>query len=131
MNRILIPVLFAFAATAVHAQMSMVVQTNDRTFYMDAKAAQGAGELHRVPLLEDYSAAQANGMRSRRMLLEVDCSGLQVRGLSSTDYAEPMAAGRTIESSTVPSDWLYVGTRTGSIIPQPTPYRTIWQTVCR
>ncbi len=131
MNRMLLPVLFALAATAVHAQMSKVVETADRTFYMDAKTIEGSGELRRVPVVVDYATAQANGMRSRRMMLEVDCSGLQLRGLSSTDYAEPMGAGRTIESSTVPSDWLYVGTRTGSLIPQPTPYRTIWQAVCR
>jgi len=131
MIRVFIPALFALLATTAHAQMTKVVQTADRTFYMDVKAMQSTGNVHRIPVIEDFAAAQANGMRSRRILLEVDCSGLQVRGLSSTSYAEPMAAGRTVESSNVPSDWLFVGTRTGSRLPPQTPFRTIWQSVCR
>ena len=131
MNRVLIPVLFALAATAAHAQMTKVVDTGDRSFYLDTKTMPNTGNVRRVAVVEDYAAAQANGMRSRQLMLEVDCSGLQLRGLSSTDYAEPMAAGRTVETSNTPSDWLYVGTPTGQLVPPQTPYRTIWQTVCR
>ena len=131
MNRILIPVLFALAVPAAHAQMTKVADTGDRSFYLDTKTKPNTGNVRRVPIVEDYATAQANGMRSRKMDLEVDCGGLQVRGLSDTAYAEPMAAGATVGSSNTPSEWVYVGTPTGQLIPPPSPYRTIWQTVCR
>jgi hypothetical protein len=124
-------VFFVIAVTPAHAQMTKVADTGDRSFYLDSKSIEGTGNVRRVPVVEDYSAAQTNGMRSRKLVLEVDCGGLQVRGMSSTDYSESMAAGRTVGSSNSPSEWLYVGTPTGSLLPPQTPYRAIWQTVCQ
>jgi hypothetical protein len=131
MNRTVVFAIVALAAASAQAQMTKVADTGDRSFYLDTKSIEGTGNVRRVPIVEDYATAQVNGMRSRRMMLEVDCGGVQVRGLSSTDYAEPMAAGKTLASSNTPSDWLYVGTPTGSLLPPQTPYRTIWQSVCR
>ena len=131
MSRLLMPLLFALAIPAVHAQATKVVETGERTFYLDAKAIERSGNVRRVPIVVDYATAAPNGMRSRRMTLEADCSGARIRSLSSTDYAEPMGAGGTIASSSEPSDWLYVEARTGTRVPPQTPYRTIWQSVCR
>jgi len=131
MNRTLLFVLFALAASSAQAQMTKIVDTGDRSLYLDTKTMPNTGNVRTVPIVEDYATPEANGIRSRKMMLEVDCSGLQVRALSATMYTAAMGAGPTIETSNTPSDWLYVGTRTGQLVPPTTPYRAIWQSVCR
>ena len=131
MNRTTVFVLLALAAVSAQAQMTKIADTGDRSFFLDTKTMPNTGNVRRVPVVEDYAQPEVNGVRSRKMMLEVDCGGLQVRALSSTMYRDPMGAGQTIESTSVPGDWYYVGTRTGMLVPPQTPYRTIWQAVCR
>ena len=82
MNRTVVFAIVALAAASAQAQMTKVADTGDRSFYVDAKSTEGTGNVRRVPIVEDYATAQVNGMRSRKMILEVDCGGVQLRALS-------------------------------------------------
>jgi len=65
------------------------------------------------------------------MAVEVDRASRRLRSVASSVYAEPMAGGKPLDSNEVDSDWLYVAPKTGSNIPPRTPYRFVWEFVCR
>jgi len=123
--------LLALVAVSARAELTKVVDTGDVAYYVDPKTVTVDGDFRRAPLIQNFAKAGADGVRSQKLALEVDCSTTRLRSVASSWYSEPMAAGKPIESKEVDSDWLYVAPKTGSNIPPGTPYRYVWEFVCR
>jgi hypothetical protein len=124
-------VLLLLAAVSARAELTKVVDTGDAAYYVDPKTVGADGDIRRVPVIVSYAKAEPDGVRSRKMAVEVDCGSQRLRSVASSVYAEPMAAGKPLDSQEVDSDWLYVAPKTGSNIPPRTPYRFVWEFVCR
>lgn len=124
-------VLLTLVAVSARAEMTKVVDAGDAAYYVDPKAVVVDGNIRRVPVVLDYAKADPDGVRSRKTALEIDCGNERLRSVASSVYAEPMAAGKPLGSTEVDSDWLYVAPKTGSNIPPRTPYRFVWEFVCR
>jgi hypothetical protein len=99
-------------------------------YYVDPGSVSDKDSVRRVSVLHDYAKPEPGGVRSRRVVYEIDCARERLRSLSATEYSEPMAQGKTVNSWERESDWLYVAPTTGSNIPSRTPYRPIVKFVC-
>lgn len=128
--RAILAALLWLAATAAWAEWAKVTETTDTVYYVDPASISDRGNLRRVSVLQDYTKQELNGTRSRRLLLEIDCTGERLRRLAATDHSEPMAGGKILNSWDGESDWIYLAPRTGSNIPPRTPYRFVLRFVC-
>ncbi|HTP98313.1 MAG TPA: surface-adhesin E family protein [Casimicrobiaceae bacterium] len=126
-----LPAVVLLLAVSARAELIKVADTGEAAYYLDPKAVAADGDIRRVPVIVDYAKAEPEGVRSRKMAVEVDCASQRLRSVASSVYAEPMAAGKPVDSKEVDSDWLYVAPKTGSHIPPRTPYRFVWEFVCR
>lgn len=122
--------LFVACASA-HADWVKVAESDGTAYYFDAAsvAVQAEG-LRRASVIQDYAAAHAGGIRSRRVTYEIDCSGERLRSVDATAHAEPMGQGRVVGAWQATSEWLYVTQRTGSSIARSTPYRLVVKAAC-
>jgi len=123
--------LLTLVAVSARAEPAKVADTGDAAYYVDPKSVAADGDIRRAPVIVNYAKVEPDGVRSRKMAVEVDCGSQRLRSVASAVYAEPMAAGKPLDSQEVDSDWLYVAPKTGSNIPPRTPYRFVWEFVCR
>jgi hypothetical protein len=118
------------AATSAWAEWGKVTETADTVFYVDPASIDHKGNFRRVAVIQDYAKQEPGGVRSRRVLYEIDCTGEGLRSLSVSEHSEPMAGGKSMNSWERESEWLYVAPRTGSNVPSRTAYRPILKFVC-
>jgi hypothetical protein len=127
--RAVVSTLLLLAATSAWADWVKVTEVSDTAYYVDPELV-GKGNVRRVSVMHDYAKPEPGGVRSRRVLYEIDCSGQRLRSLSATEYSEPMGQGKSVNSWERESEWLYVAPTTGSNLPSRTPYRPIVRFVC-
>jgi hypothetical protein len=128
--RIIVTAVMLFTAHCAWAEAVKVTETIDTVFYVDPASIGSQDNFRRVAVIQDYAKQEPSGVRSRRVVYDIDCGGERLRSLSATEHSEPMAAGKPVHSWERESDWLYVAPRTGSNIPSRTTYRAIFRFVC-
>lgn len=78
------------------------------TIYLDTAVAKRVGSNIMVWLLRDYKATQyAGGVSylSSKDQIEVDCAGLRIRRMYSSDHPQAMGAGEFVSSEHGPMSW--------------------------
>jgi hypothetical protein len=128
--RAILTVVLLLAGTSAWADWVKVTGTSDTVFYVDPASIDNKGSFRQVSVLQDYAGQEPGGVRSRRVLYEIDCTEERLRSLSVTEHSEPMARGEPVNSREGASEWLYVAPRTGSNISPRTTYRAILRFVC-
>ena len=128
--RAILPTALLFAATSAWAEWVKVTETPDTVFYVDPASIGDKEKVRRVAVVQDYAKQEPGGVRSRRVLYEIDCAGERMKSLSVMEHSEPMAGGKSVNSWERESEWLNVAPRTGSNISSSTTYRTILRFVC-
>lgn len=118
------------AATSASANVVKVTEASGTTYYVDSVSAGEKDNLRRVPVIHDYATPERDGVRSRRVVYEVDCAAERLRSVSVNEYSTSMAQGTSLRSAERESDWLYVTPMTGSSLPPRTPLRSIVKFVC-
>lgn len=124
------PAVLLLAAAPAWAAWTKVAEEGGTAFYIDPATVSASGNVRRASVVQDYAQPESGGVRSRRVLYEVDCAAERLRSVAVSEYAEPMAQGKALGSSERESDWFYVASRTGSSLPPRTPYRPIVRFVC-
>ncbi len=112
------------------ADLAKVTETADATYYVDTGSIVVEPDVHRATVVQDYETLQADGVRSRRVIYEIDCGAERLRSIAVTEHVDPMAGGAALRSSDAVSSWAYVTPVTGTNIPPRTPYRAIVRFVC-
>jgi len=130
MRVVLSTLLILLGADSAAAAVVKVTEAGDITYYVDPEAIVSKDNVRRVSVVHDHAKPESGGVRSRRVVYEIDCSGERLRSVSATEHSEPMAQGGAVNSWQRESDWLYVTPITGSSIPARTPYRPIVKFVC-
>ena len=128
--RTILSVVLLLAAAPAWADWVKVTETTDTVYYADPASISDRGAFRRVSVIQDYATQQPGGTRSRRVSYEIDCAAERLRSVAATEYSEPMAQGKSLNSWERESEWLYVAPRTGTSIPPRTPYRPILRFVC-
>lgn len=123
-------IVLLLAATSAWAGWVKVSEASNTVYYVNAESVRDKDNVHRVSVLHDYEKPETGGIRSRRVMYEIDCTRERLRSLSATEHSEPMAQGKSVNSWERESDWLYVAPTTGSNIPSRTPYRPLVKFVC-
>jgi hypothetical protein len=129
MRTILFGVLMLGAVSA-WADSVKVAETGDTTYYVDPASIGSKGGLRQAMVIQDHATPASDGVRSRRVMYEIDCAGERLRSVAAIEYTEPMAQGKSANSWEGDSEWLYLAPRTGSNIRSRTPYRAILKFVC-
>jgi len=130
MMRAILCAILLLAAASAWADWVKLTETTDTVYYLDPALISDNGEFRRVVVLQSYATQEPAGTRSRRVSYEIDCGGERLRSVAVTEYSEPMAQGKSVNSWERQSEWLYVAPITGSNIPRRTPYRPILRFVC-
>ncbi|HXX85203.1 MAG TPA: surface-adhesin E family protein [Casimicrobiaceae bacterium] len=127
--RTVLSTVMMLAAASAWADWVKVVEVGDTVYDVDS-ASIGKAVSRRASVLYEYAKQESGGVRSRLVTYEIDCSGERLRSLSVTEYSEPMAQGKSVNSWESESVWLYAAPKTGSHIPARAPYRQIVRFVC-
>ena len=122
--------LLLLAAGSAWAGVEQVAEAGDTVFYVDPASVGDKGDFRRVSVIQDYAKQEPGGVRSRRVMYEIDCTGERLRSLSVAEHSEPMAQGSSVNSWQRESEWLYIAPRTGSNVQARTPYKPIVRFVC-
>ena len=122
--------LLILAATSAWADWVKVAENVDTTFYIDPATIAKSGNIRQAAELRDYAKEERDGARSRRSMVDIDCTAEKLRMLGITDYAEPMGRGKVLASREQASDWGYAGPVTGSRLPPRSANATIVAFVC-
>ena len=130
MMRAILCVILLLAAASAWADWVKITETTDTVYYLDPALISDNGKFRRVVVIKNDATHEPAGTRSRRVSYEIDCVGERLRSVASTEYSEPMAQGKSVNSWERQSEWLYVAPITGSNIPPRTPYRLILKFVC-
>jgi hypothetical protein len=128
--RIVLVALLAIVPGMAQADWVKVAETRDSIHYVDSATIRADGNLRQVWELQDFADKRSNGARSRRALIEYDCSAERRRALSIADHPEPMGGGTAFDTWTGQSDWNYLAARTGTNIPASAANRAIRRFVC-
>jgi len=128
--RTILFVVVLLAATSASADWVKVAETTDTAYYVDPASISNQAGFRRASIIQDYAKQAPGGTRSRRVSYDIDCAGERLRSVGATEYSEPMAQGKSVNSWADESEWLYVAPRTGSNIPSRTPYKPILRFVC-
>lgn len=128
--RAVLSALLLLTAASAWAGWVKVAEAGDTAYYVDPESVSDQGNVRRVAVIHDYATEEPGGVRSRRVVYEIECAGERLRSLSATEHSEPMAQGKTLHSWERESDWLYVAPTTGSNLPPRTPLRPIVRFVC-
>ena len=115
--RAILTALLLLAGTSAWAEWVKVAEAGDIAFYVDPATVDNKGGIRQVSVIQDYAGQEPGGVRSRRVLYEIDCAGERLRSLSVTEHSEPMARGERVKFREGESEWMYVAPRTGSSIP--------------
>ena len=110
--------------------MVKVTEIADTAYYVDSASRSDKANPRKVAVIQDYATQTGSGVRSRRVVYDVDCASERIRSLSATEYSEPMASAKSVSSWERESEWLYVAPTTGTNIASRTPYRAIVRFVC-
>lgn len=119
--RMLICVL-ALVAGPAWAGWVKVSENKDATFYIDPATIRKSSQFRRVLELQDLKKRDSDGEMSLRTLDEYDCKENRNRAVSFVTYADPMAQGKELYSSSSPDKW--------SAVPPGTPASVILKRVC-
>lgn len=128
--RVVLSTLVLLAATSAWADLTKVAEVSDTVYYVDPESVSKQGNVYRASVIHDYAKPEPGGVRSRRVLYEIDCAAERLRSLSATEHSEPMAQGKSVNSWERESEWMYVAPITGSNIPSRTPYRPMVKFAC-
>lgn len=128
--RTVLAALTMLAATSAFAELVKVAEIADTAYYVDSASKSEQADPRKVAVVQDYAKQTPGGVRSRRVVYDVDCASERIRSLSATEYSEPMAGAKSVNSWERESDWLYVAPKTGTNIASRTPYRAIVRFVC-
>lgn len=132
--RIALTSLLLLVTNLVSASTVKVTADGDTTYYVEPESIARNDItyelIYRVSVVHDYAKPEPNGVRSRRVWYEVNCSAQRLRSVSATEYSQPLAQGNSVNSWQRESDWLYIEPITGTNIPARTPYRAIVKHVC-
>jgi len=128
--RTVLAALTLLAATSAFAEWVKVAEVADTAYYVDSESRSDRANPRKVAVVQDYATQTQSGVRSRRVVYDVDCASERIRSLSATEYSEPMAGAKSMNSWERESDWLYVAPTTGTNIASRTPYRAIVKFVC-
>ncbi len=121
--------LLLLLTTSASANLQKVTEVGGTTYYVDSSVS-GGDNLRRVAVVHDYATPEPDGVRSRRVVYDINCSAERLRSVSVNEYSTPMAQGTSTRSAERESDWLYVTPVTGSSLPARTPLRSIVKFVC-
>ena len=130
MRAVLPTLLILLAATSASANVVKVTEVGGTTYYVDSASVSGKNNIRRVPVIHDYATPEGDGVRSRRVVYEIECAGERLRSVSINEYSTSMAQGTSMRSAERESDWLYVTPVTGSSLPPRTPLKSIVKFVC-
>lgn len=130
MRVVLSTLLILLAASPACADPVKVTEAGGTAYYVESESISSKGNVQRASVVHDYAKPESGGVRSRRVMYEINCAAERLRSVSATEHSEPMAQGGVVNSWERESDWLYVAPITGSSIPARTPYRPIVKFVC-
>lgn len=85
--------LFALFAAPASAEWVKVSQAEDMVVYIDDATIRKDKHLRRVWAVLDYTQKRSDGLMSRRVLGEFDCTQEKLRILSMFNHSQPMARG--------------------------------------
>ena len=122
--------LLLLAGNSASANLVKVTEVGGTTYYVDSASVSGTDNIRRVPVIHDYATPEFDGVRSRRVIYDIDCAGERLRSVSVNEYSTSMAQGTSVRSAERETDWLYVAPVTGSSLPPRTPLRSIVKFVC-
>ncbi len=130
MRVVLSTLLILLAANPACADAVKVTEAGGTAYYVESESISSEGNVQRVSVVHDHAKPESGGVRSRRVMYEINCAAERLRSVSATEHSEQMAQGVVVNSWERESDWLYVAPITGSSIPARTPYRPIVKFVC-
>src|SRR6476620_3134261 len=73
-----------------------VGESESTSYYLDPDSIRVEGSHRRVWRLFDYKEQQANGVRSGKALIEIDCQADTYRYLRTMYYSEPQGRGKLL-----------------------------------
>ena len=120
--RIILCFLLSLAAAPAWAEWVEVAATDASTFYINSASIRKNGNFRKVWVIQDLKQRDENGVRSRRVLDEIDCKEERRRFLAISSHSEPMAGGETLSSKDGVSEW--------NAIPPDSTAETMLQRVC-
>lgn len=91
--RLALPVLFALLALPARAELVKVAEVEAMVVYIDDTTIRKDKRLRWVWAVLDYRHKRDDGLMSRRILAEFDCTTAKLRILSMFNHAEPMGRG--------------------------------------
>lgn len=103
--RVLLTILTLVLAPSCFAEWEKMVSNGGIVIYIDPQTIKITGGKRSVLALVAYSDVLPNGARSVRGSMEFDCRERRLRTLTFSQYSEPLAQGRLLSDSAVPTEW--------------------------
>ena len=102
----LLPILLMVVCCSASAEWLLFSKAdNGDKNYVDLSKMQTNKHLVRILSLVNFSQADSDGLFSKQIHEEFDCSKERVRALSLSGHSEPFARGRVLHSHNTPGDW--------------------------
>ena len=117
----LLSTLLMLAATSAWADWVKLAEVRDTVYYVDSASIGDKAVSRQASVLYEYAKREAGGVGSLLVSYGIDCSGGRLRSLSVTEYSEPMAQGKSMNSWESESVWLYAAPKSASHSPAPAP----------
>jgi hypothetical protein len=121
-----VAIFLLLLSSPVRAEWNSVGEDDATASYADPATIARSGNTAKMWSLLDYKAFQRMvevGYFSQKALVEYDCAGRKIRGLSLSLHAEHMGEGKVIYEDTSPHEWEPVSSGTVS--------ETLWKVACR
>jgi hypothetical protein len=74
-KRAVLTALLLVVSASAAGEWVKVTETPDRIFYVDPSSIISNGRFREASVVQDLSGPERDGVRSRRVLYEVDCAG--------------------------------------------------------
>lgn len=117
----LLPLLGLCCGSApAHAEWKLIDLTDEAAFYVEEFFEPGPPA--RVWEVVDYRQPAASGMRSARVLWEVDCARSRVRTLIFSSHPNRMGMGEAISVDRTPGAW--------TLPPEDSPLESVFILAC-
>lgn len=103
-----IALLLMLAPAHSRADWVRVSTSQQSVFYLDSVKSPRVGNNVMVWVLRDHKMLQLGqdmAVRSSRDQIEIDCAGLRVRRVYSSDHLRPMGQGPMVHSEHGPMSW--------------------------
>src|SRR4030095_7338172 len=111
--RPILSAVFLLVATATLADLVKVSEATDTVYYLDQASISDKGKFRRVSVIQDYAKQEPSGVRSRRVLYEIDCTEERLRSIAGMEYSDSMAQGNSVNSREREAEWPDVVASTG------------------